>query len=100
MAGARAPVLRVDVRSERLMRKKAERRWTVMVVPHGSGLSPAVEGSQTFLKTLLGIGRVVALTFLVLGVAGLSRGVNITRRRVLEKENRHLADEYHPMREP
>src|SRR2546423_2451526 len=99
MAGARAPVLRVDVRSERLMRKKAERRWTVMVVPHGSGLSRAVEVSQTFLKTLLGIGSVVALTFLVLGVAAISRGVNITRSRALENENRILANEIQQMRE-
>src|SRR5256714_2768691 len=99
MAGARAPVLRVDVRSERLMRKKAERRWTVMVVPHGSGLSRAVEVSQTFLKTLLGIGSVVALTFLVLGVAAISRGVNITRSRALENENRVLANEIQQMRE-
>src|SRR2546430_7686404 len=99
MAGARAPVLRVDVRSERLMRKKAERRWTVMVVPHGSGLSRAVEVSQTFLKTLLGIGSVVALTFLVLGVAAISRGVNITRSRALENENRVLANEIQQVRE-
>src|SRR5438477_433630 len=81
------------------MRKKAERRWTVMVVPHGSGLSRAVEVSQTFLKTLLGIGSVVALTFLVLGVAALSRGVNITRSRALENENRVLANEIQQMRE-
>src|SRR5256714_6830926 len=99
MAGARAPVLRVDVRSERLMRKKPERRWTVMVVPHGSGLSRAVEVSQTFLKTLLGIGSVVALTFLVLGVAAISRGVNITRSRALQNENRILANEIQQMRE-
>src|SRR5256885_6064983 len=81
------------------MRKKAERRWTVMVVPHGSGLSRAVEVSQTFLKTLLGIGSVVALTFLVLGVAAISRGVNITRSRALENENRVLANEIQQVRE-
>jgi len=81
------------------MRKKAERRWTVMVVPHGSGLSRAVEVSQTFLKTLLGIGSVLALTFLVLGVAAISRGVNITRSRALENENRVLANEIQQMRE-
>src|SRR5256712_13150778 len=81
------------------MRKKAERRWTLMVVPHGSVLSRAVEVSQTFLKTLLGIGSVVALTFLVLGVAAISRGVNITRSRALENENRILANEIQQMRE-
>src|SRR5258708_2196307 len=82
-----------------LMRKKAERRWTVMVVPHGSGSSRAVEVSQTFVKALVGIGSVVALTFLVLGVAAISRGVNITHSRGLENENRLLAAEIQRMRE-
>src|SRR3989454_11528055 len=85
-------------RGER-MRKKAEQRWTVMVVPHGSGSSRAVEVSQTFVKALVGIGSVVALTFLVLGVAAISRGVNITHSRALENENRLLADEIQRMRE-
>src|SRR5438105_644322 len=85
-------------RGER-MRKKAEQRWTVMVVPHGSGSSRAVEVSQTFVKALIGIGSVVALTFLVLGVAAISRGVNITHSRALENENRLLADEIQRMRE-
>ena len=81
------------------MHKKAERRWTVMVVPHGSGASRAVELSQTVVKALAGIGSVVALTFLVLGVAAISRGVNITRSRALENENRLLAEEVRRMRE-
>jgi len=81
------------------MRKHAERRWTVMVVPHGSGSSRAVEVSQTFVKVLVGIGSVLALAFLVLGVAAISRGVNITRSRALENENRILADEIQRMRE-
>jgi murein DD-endopeptidase MepM/ murein hydrolase activator NlpD len=81
------------------MRKKAERRWTVMLVPHGSGSSRAVEVSQTFVKALVGIGSVVALAFLVLGVAAISRGVNITHSRTLENENRLLADEIQRMRE-
>src|SRR2546422_5586458 len=80
------------------MRKKAERRWTVMLVPHGSGASRAVEVSQTFVKALVGIGSVVALTFLVLGIAAISRGVSITRSRALENENRLLADEIQRMR--
>src|SRR5207247_9683815 len=90
---------RVDARSLTEMRKKAERRWTVMVVPHGSGASRAVELSQTVVKVLAGIGSVVALTFLVLGAAAISRGVNITRSRALENENRVLAEEVRRMRE-
>src|SRR5881296_2956376 len=81
------------------MPKKAERRWTLMVVPHGSGSSRAVEVSQTFVKALVGIGSVVALAFLVLGAAAISRGVNITRSRALENENRLLAEEVQRMRE-
>jgi len=81
------------------MRKSAERRWTVMVVPHGSGASRAVEVSQTVVKTLVGIGSVVALLFLVLGGAALSRGVTITRSRALERENRLLAGEIQRLRD-
>lgn len=70
-----------------------------MVVPHGSGSSRALEVSQTFVKALVGIGSVVALAFLVLGGAAISRGVNITHNRALENENRILADEIQRMRE-
>jgi murein DD-endopeptidase MepM/ murein hydrolase activator NlpD len=81
------------------MRKHAERRWTVMLVPHGAGASRAVELSQTVVKTLVGIGSVVALLLLVLGGAALSRGVNVTRSRALERENRLLASEIQRLRD-
>jgi murein DD-endopeptidase MepM/ murein hydrolase activator NlpD len=81
------------------MQRKSERRWTVMVVPHGSGSSRAVEVSQTVLKALLGMGSVVALVLLVLGGTALTRGINITRSRALERENRLLASEIQRMRE-
>src|SRR5881296_1131831 len=81
------------------MRRKTERRWTVMLVPHGSGASRAVELSQTVVKALVGIGSVIALLFLVLGGAAIARGVSITRNRALERENRVLADEVQRMRE-
>jgi len=81
------------------MKKHAERKWTVMVVPHGSGSSRAVEVSQTVVKALVGIGGVVALLFLVLGGTALSRGVNITRSRALERENQLLASEIQRLRE-
>src|SRR6266516_3103293 len=81
------------------MRKHAERKWTVMLVPHGAGASRAVEVSQTVVKTLVGIGSVVALLLLVLGCAALSRGVNVTRSRALERENRLLASEIERLRD-
>src|SRR5258707_585163 len=75
------------------MRKPAERRWTVMVVPHGSGVSRAVELSQTVVKAVVGISSVLVLLVLVLGSAAIARGGNITRSRALEHENHLLADE-------
>lgn len=70
-----------------------------MVVPHGSGSSRAVEVSQTVVKALLGIGSVVVLAFLILGGTALSRGVNVTRSRALERENRLLSSEIQRLRE-
>jgi len=70
-----------------------------MLVPHGSGASRAVELSTTVVKTLVGLGSVVALALLVLGGAALSRGVNVTRSRALERENRLLASEIQRLRD-
>src|SRR5256884_3714297 len=81
------------------MSNKAERRWTVMVVPHGSGTSRAVELSQTVVKVLAGIGSVVALAFLVLGAAASPRGYTTARSAALKTENRLLAEEVKRMRE-
>jgi murein DD-endopeptidase MepM/ murein hydrolase activator NlpD len=69
-----------------------------MVVPHGSGSSRAVEVSHAVLKSLVGIGGVIVLLLLVLGGAALSRGVSITKGRMLERENHLLADEIQRMR--
>jgi murein DD-endopeptidase MepM/ murein hydrolase activator NlpD len=82
-----------------MKKKHAERRWTVMLVPHGSGASRAVEVSQTVVKALVGIGGVVALLFLVLGGTALSRGVNVTKSRALARENQLLASEIQRLRE-
>src|SRR5216117_3104236 len=82
-----------------MKKKRAERRWTVMVVPHGSGSSRAVEVSQTVFKALVGIGSVLVLLVLVLGGTALSRGVNVTRSRGLERENQLLASEIQRLRE-
>ena len=69
-----------------------------MLVPHGSGSSRAVEVSQTVVKALLGLGGVIGTLVLVLGLAALVRGVNITRNRELEGENQVLASEIQRMR--
>ncbi|MBI1966732.1 MAG: M23 family metallopeptidase [Gemmatimonadetes bacterium] len=70
-----------------------------MLVPHGSGASRAVEVSQTVIKFVVGIGSVIALVFLVLGGAALSRGISITRSRALARENQLLAGEIQRLRE-
>ena len=80
------------------MRTGAERKWTVMLVPHGSGASRAVEVSQTVVKALVGIGSVVLLLLLVLGGAAVTRGISITRSRSLERENQLLAEEIQRLR--
>src|SRR5256714_3796098 len=82
-----------------MKKKQAERRWTVMLVPHGSGSSRAVEVSQTVVKALVGIGSVLALLLLLLGGTALSRGVNVTKSRALERENQLLASEIQRLRE-
>lgn len=71
----------------------AERRWTVLVVPHGSGASRAVEVSQSVVKTLLGIGAVLVIGFGLLSVATLSRGVMVSTTARLADENQRLSDE-------
>src|SRR6266576_1886523 len=82
-----------------MKKKQVDRRWTVMLVPHGSGSSRAVEVSQTVVKALVGIGSVLALLVLVLGGTALSRGVSVTRSRGLERENQLLASEIQRLRE-
>src|SRR5437762_9799739 len=82
-----------------MKKKHADRRRAVMLVPHGSGSSRAVEVSQTVVKALVGIGSVVALLFLVLGGTALSRGVSVTKRRALDRENQLLASEIQRLRE-
>jgi len=80
------------------MHKRAERRWTVVVVPHGSGQSRALGVSHTLLKSLLGLASAVTLVFAGLAAAALIRGVGITRNRMLAHENRVLLDEVQRMR--
>lgn len=71
----------------------AERRWTVVVVPNGSGNSRIIELSQTALKLLASVGVVALVGALLLGYATVSRSVNIARSERLERENRRLASE-------
>lgn len=71
----------------------AQRRWTVIVVPHGAGSSKAVSISTTVLKLVVGVATVVAASALAAAVSVLSHGVDVTRNRQLERENAVLARE-------
>lgn len=70
-----------------------------MLVPHGSGASRTVEVSDRFAQSLMTIGGLVVLAMIVLGLAAIGRGVNITRHRMLEHQNRVLLDEIQRTRE-
>lgn len=80
-------------------KRKVERRWTLLLVPHGAGGSRAVEVSQAVLKAALGLGSAVVLVFLLLGGAALTRGISISRGRALERENQLLAGEIARLRD-
>ena len=80
-------------------KRKLDRRWTLLLVPHGSGGSRTVELSQTVLKAALGLGSAVILVLLILGGAAVTRGISISRGRALERENQLLAGEITRLRE-
>jgi hypothetical protein len=71
----------------------ADRKWTLVVMPHGSGASRVVQLSQTALKVGATLGVALVLVALVLGFTTVSRGVDIQRATVVEQENAVLADQ-------
>src|SRR5260221_1340936 len=71
----------------------SQRRWTVMVVPHGEGTSRSVAVNAAFLKVALGVGSVVAVAALVVAFGVISRTIDVARSQRLERENRALAQE-------
>jgi murein DD-endopeptidase MepM/ murein hydrolase activator NlpD len=71
----------------------AERKWTFVVVPPGSGASRAIEVSQRLLKTATGFAGVVCLLSLLLGYCTVSHSVDLQRSVSLQRENARLADE-------
>ena len=69
------------------------RKWTLVVVPPGSGASRMIEVSQRVLKAATGIATVVALLALLLGYGAVSRSVDLRRSAELERQNAALAEE-------
>ncbi len=71
----------------------SERKWTLVVVPPGSGASKVIEVSQRLLKTATGFGAVIGLLALLLGYGTVSRTVDLQHAAQLERENARLAEE-------
>jgi murein DD-endopeptidase MepM/ murein hydrolase activator NlpD len=71
----------------------SERKWTVVVVPPGSGASKAIEVSQRVLKAATGFAAVFGLVALLLGYGTVSRSVDLHRAVQLQRDNTRLAEE-------
>ena len=57
----------------------SERRWTVMLIPHGEGTSRSVSMSATILKLAFGVST-VAVAFILAATWGVvSRSVDVAR---------------------
>ncbi len=64
-----------------------------MVVPHGSGVSRAIEVHQNLLKVLAGVGVVFVLAALLLGYATVAHSTRLSKSTRLERQNELLAEE-------
>jgi murein DD-endopeptidase MepM/ murein hydrolase activator NlpD len=71
----------------------AGRRWTIVLVPHGTARSRIYEVSMTAIRGLLCVAGVVLLLVMLTGYSTLSRSVNLSRAAALEAENARLAQE-------
>jgi murein DD-endopeptidase MepM/ murein hydrolase activator NlpD len=71
----------------------AERRWTVMVVPHGDGASKSVSISMTVLKLASGVLTVLTASFLAATFGVVTRTVDVARSERLQHENAALSQE-------
>jgi murein DD-endopeptidase MepM/ murein hydrolase activator NlpD len=69
----------------------AERKWTVVVVPPGSGTSKSLEVSQRVLKTATGFASMLVLAAMLLGYTALSRSLDLQRAAQLQRDNARLA---------
>ncbi|MEP7325154.1 MAG: M23 family metallopeptidase, partial [Gemmatimonadota bacterium] len=71
----------------------AKRRWTLVIVPPGSGASKVFEVSQSLLKLAAGVGVVAFLVSVVLGYSTYSRSLHLSHASAVEKENQALSTE-------
>ncbi len=77
----------------------AKRRWTLVLVPHGSEPSRIIEVSYRALKTLGGGAVLGLVALLLLGYATFTRGTDLSRTVRLQQENRQLSRELSELNE-
>jgi murein DD-endopeptidase MepM/ murein hydrolase activator NlpD len=71
----------------------ANRRWTVMLVPHGSDGSRALSLSGTLVKLVAGVATILAASMLAAAIGVVSHSVDLARSQRLERANRALSSE-------
>jgi len=70
-----------------------KRRWTLVIVPPGSGASRVFEVSQSVLKAGAAVAAIGLLLATVLGYSTYSRTLHLNHASAVEKENRVLSTE-------
>jgi murein DD-endopeptidase MepM/ murein hydrolase activator NlpD len=71
----------------------AKRRWTVVLVPHGSEPSKIMEVSYRAVKTTASGAVFSLIAILLVGYATFSRRADLSRSDRLQRENSHLSAE-------
>lgn len=71
----------------------ANRRWTVMLVPHGSDGTKALSLSGTVVKLVAGVATVLAASMLAAAIGVVSHSVDLSRSQRLERANQALSSE-------
>lgn len=71
----------------------AQRRWTFVIVPHGSGTSRSHEVSTTALKLAGALVGAAVMVVLALGFATITRSFDLAEAEKLERDNAVLAEE-------
>lgn len=71
----------------------ADRRWTILIVPHGAHGTRSVEVSARAFKWLASVGSIALTGLLVFAGMTLTRSINLTRLDRMEDVNRLLGQE-------
>jgi septal ring factor EnvC (AmiA/AmiB activator) len=69
------------------------RRWTILIVPHGARASRGVEVSARAFKWLAGLGSAGLIGLLVVAVMTVTKSINLSRLDRMESVNQALTQE-------